>query len=57
MRQFDNAIRDYDQAIKLRPDYAEALYNRGFAKKANGDMSGGDTDIAAARKINPDIGK
>ncbi|MCS6815663.1 MAG: tetratricopeptide repeat protein, partial [Cyanobacteria bacterium] len=31
------AIADYDQAIRLRPNYADAYYNRGLSKAAIGD--------------------
>src|ERR1700683_3224373 len=30
-REYDRAIQDYDQAIRLNPNYAEALSNRGTA--------------------------
>ncbi len=49
----DRAIADYDQAIKLNPNDAAALLNRGAAKKQQGDQSGGEADIAAAIKIDP----
>ena len=32
--QHDRAIQDYDQAIKLKPSYADAFNNRGVAYKA-----------------------
>ena len=31
-------MEDYDRAIKLRPDYAEAYNNRGVALKDMGDL-------------------
>jgi hypothetical protein len=43
--------------LKINPANASALYWRGRAKQANGDQKGGDADITAARKIDPDIGK
>jgi hypothetical protein len=29
--QLDNAIKDYDEAIRLDPKYTDAFFNRGFA--------------------------
>ena len=47
-------IADYDAAIELDGKRATALYGRGTAKLKKGDASGAD-DIAAAKKIKPDI--
>ena len=47
--QYDRAIRDYDEALRLNPNDADALYDRGQAKRAAGDIAGGDADIAKAR--------
>ena len=55
--EFSRAIQNYDQAIKLNPDYAAAFYNRAVAKQNNGDEAGAEADVAAAREINPNIGK
>ena len=54
--QYDRAIEDYDQAIRLNPNYAEAYNNRGLAKRAKGDFAGGDADIAKAKQLNPSLG-
>ena len=48
---FPNAIADYDHAIKLKPNYPLALFNRGLAKKRSGDSVGGDADIAASKAM------
>jgi tetratricopeptide (TPR) repeat protein len=53
--QFDAAIEDYDSALKYNPKRTTALYGRGLAKRAKGDQAGGDSDVAAARAIQPDI--
>jgi hypothetical protein len=42
-------------AFMLDPDYAEALFRRGIVKRLNGDKAGGDADVAAATKINPNL--
>ena len=34
MRQYGDAIADYDKAISLKPALSEAYYNRGIAKAA-----------------------
>jgi hypothetical protein len=35
----------------------DALYWRGVAKRPNGDVAAGDADIAAANKIDPEVGQ
>jgi tetratricopeptide (TPR) repeat protein len=30
-RQYDRAIQDYDEAIRINPNFADAFYNRGRA--------------------------
>ena len=50
------AIRaDYDAALKIDPKLATSLYGRGVARIGRGDRAGGNEDVAAARKLNPDI--
>jgi serine/threonine-protein kinase len=53
---FELAIKDYDQAIKLKPDAAKAYYHRGLAKFGLCDLDGADADIAKAREIDPHVG-
>ena len=36
MGQFERAIEDYTEAIRLNPEYAKAYYNRGQAYKDQG---------------------
>ena len=40
MDKYDDAIRDYDLAIKLRRNYADAYYNRGLALMARACCAG-----------------
>jgi tetratricopeptide (TPR) repeat protein len=55
MKQWDKAIADYNKALDLRNDLTLALYGRGVAKRAKGDIAGGNADIAAAQRDEPDI--
>ena len=56
MSQFDAAIDNYNSALRLAPKLASALYGRGVAKLKNGDKTGGDADISAAKRIQATIG-
>jgi len=55
MKQWDKAIADYNKALANRPDMSLSLYGRGIARHALGDKAGGDTDMVAAMKNEPDI--
>ena len=49
----DRAIADYDAAIKLSPNFTDALYNRGSAWAHKGESDRAITDYDAALKLNP----
>ena len=51
---FDHAIADYDQAIKLDPDYPNAYHNRGMIHLIRGDYDAAMADCNQAIKLNPD---
>ena len=53
--QLDQAIADFDEALKLRPTLASALYGRGLAKLKKGENASGEADVSAAKAINPNI--
>ena len=53
--RLDEAIADYDAALKLNPKLASSLYGRSMAKRKKGDATGGDADMAAAKAIQADI--
>ena len=55
--QFDRAIQDFDQAIRLNPNYAAAFNDRSRAKDKKGDKAGAEADLAAARRIDPNAGR
>lgn len=47
----DDALRDCEIALKANPQRSQALYLRGLIKLRRGDTLGGNTDVAAAKKI------
>jgi tetratricopeptide (TPR) repeat protein len=55
IKAWAKAVKDFDYAIEIRPGLTTSLYGRGVAKHALGDKAGGDADIAAARRDEPDI--
>ena len=52
---YERAIQDFNRAINLAPNSAEALLNRGITKLKRGDYLGGRADIAQAKLMKPDI--
>lgn len=55
LARFDAAIADFDLVLKASPKAASALFGRGFARRATGDLARGNADIAAAKAIQPGI--
>ena len=53
-RDFDRAIADYDQAIKLDPKYALAYLNRGLLWQAKKDHDRAIADFDQAIRLAPD---
>ena len=49
----DGAIADFNQAIRLDPNYALAYRNRGNAKRKKGDVDGAIADYNRAIKLGP----
>jgi len=50
----DEKIRCYTAAIRLKPDYAAAYYNRGWARDEKGDFDGAMQDYTEAIRLKPD---
>ena len=47
--------RDFDKAVALDPDFADALANRALLRwSQNGDYAGATADLQAALAVNPD---
>lgn len=47
----------YDQAIRLNPDFADAFFHRGTARKTNGDLAGAHQDYDEAIRLEPKYAK
>ena len=55
--RYDQAIADYTTAIQLKPDYAEAYNNRGFAYYLKGDGERAIADYTRAIELRPNYPK
>ena len=49
--EYDKAIADYSEAIRLKPDYAKAYFNRGIAYYKKGDQAKADADFAKEKEL------
>jgi tetratricopeptide (TPR) repeat protein len=55
MGKVEDAIVDYNMALRLNPGLATSLYGRDVAKQKKGDFAQGNSDIESAKKIQLDI--
>ncbi len=53
-RRSDGALGDYNEAIRIKPSYADAIYGRGNVLKAKGDLEGALHDYNEAIRLQPD---
>ena len=53
--RLDEAIGDYDAALKINPNLPGALHGRGLARQKKGDNAGADADMAAAKAIDGNV--
>ena len=51
--RFEAALQDYDMAVRIRPDYANAYNNRGNMKYRLGELDGAVRDYGEAVRLNP----
>jgi len=49
----ENAISDYDEAIRIDPAFVTAIDNRGLVRMFSGDYQGAVDDFAKSLKLNP----
>ena len=52
--EYDRAIADYTEAIRIKPDYAEAYRNRGVAYAEKGEYDRAIADYTEAIRLKPD---
>ena len=52
---YAKAIAEFNASLKLDAQRARALYGRGLAKTKSGDAAGGNSDMGAARTLQPAI--
>jgi tetratricopeptide (TPR) repeat protein len=50
----EGELQDYNEAIRLKPDYVLAFNNRGIARRAKGDIEGALQDYSEAIRLKPD---
>jgi tetratricopeptide (TPR) repeat protein len=53
----DEAIAAFDQAIALKPDYAEAIFGRGLSRLQSGDFEQGLRDYERRKALTPPLGR
>lgn len=55
-RDYDSAIADYSEAIRINPKYALPYNNRGNAYRSKGDNDRAITDLDQAIRLDPEYG-
>ena len=53
---YDRAIQDFNQAIRLVPNYVRAYYNRGNVHQRKGDFDSAIADYGQAIRLDPKFG-
>ena len=54
MKVYDNAISDYNNAIRFEPNYGPVYYNCGIAYLRSGHRTKANADVATAKRLNGD---
>src|SRR5262249_7464231 len=56
-QKYKEAVADFHEAIKIKPDFANAYFVRGTVKQVMGDNDAGDADITKAKELDPTLGQ
>ena len=51
LKHFTEAIADFDNAIRLDPNYVNAYQNRAAARGGLGDKAGSEADLEKSRQL------
>ncbi|HEY9022803.1 MAG TPA: hypothetical protein VIP05_00795, partial [Burkholderiaceae bacterium] len=54
-RLWQKARAEFDRSLAKKADGYSSLYGRGIARLNLGDKAGGEADLAAARKLRPEV--
>ena len=55
LKHFAGAIADFDNAIRLDPNYVNAYQNRAAARSGLGDKAGSDADLEKSREFSKEL--
>lgn len=53
--EFDQAIADFNEAIRINPDDAETYYCRSIAYREKGDESKSEADLSKAEELGYEV--
>ena len=54
-RNYEEAVKEYDEAIRIKPDFVDAYLNRGLTKEQSGDLDEAIADYNEAIRLKPDF--
>jgi len=57
LKEYSNALLDYEQALKLNPTFYRPYYNRALLKTTQGDVQAALSDYSEAIRLAPDTAK
>jgi len=57
LQLYDEALKNFDKAVKVDPKYVQAVYMRGLCYEAKGDVAKAKREYSYAVQLNPNYGK